>query len=182
MSKLIGIVIFLAAVFLAACAAPPAPTPTTEPPVRATAAPIEQPTDASAQRPTAEATRTERDPLPPDVLAVYHKSGGFAGLDETTTIYQGGLVEVTGRRLPNGASVKLDEPMLQPVRRMFESQEFADLETSYRALGADLFTYTITARDRNGNMKTVTAMDGSGYPDFLGQLIVMLEQLRDLAK
>lgn len=161
--------------FLIACAPTPATVPITTPLERATQAPL--------QRPTAAETADGRElPLAPDVLAIYHKSGGFVGLDETLTVYQGGLIELTGRGIENAKSVKLDEPMLQPVRRMLEAQEFANLEPMYRVKGADQFTYAISARDRNGNMKTVVAVDGANYPDFLGQLIAMFEQLRTLIK
>lgn len=160
---------------LIACAPTPTMIPTTLPVERATTAPL--------QRATAVETSTGRElPLAPEVLAIYHKSGGFAGIDETLTVYQGGLIELTGRGIENAKSIKLDEAMLQPLRRMLESQEFADLEPLYRAEGADQFTYSISARDRNGNVKTVVAMDGAKYPDFLGQLIVMFDQLRKLVK
>lgn len=175
MIKFVMISLFLVSGGLIGCTATPTARPTT--------APVERATEAPLQRPTAAETSTGRDlPLAPDVLAIYHKSGGIAGIDETLTVYQGGLIELTGRGTGNNKSLKLDEPMLQPVRRMLESQEFADLDTLYRASGADLFTYSISARDRNGNMKTVVAMDGAKYPDFLGQLIAMFDQMRGLLK
>lgn len=187
MFKIVLMVSVVASSLLIACTTSPTAVPTSVPVERATAVPQQQPAGAGAttepplQRPTAAETSTGRElPLAPDVLAIYHKSGGFAGIDETLTVYQGGLVELTGRRLEKPKSVKLDEPMLQPVRRMLESQEFADLEPLYRAEGADQFTYSISARDRNGNMKTVAAIDGAPYPDFLGQLIVMFDQMRKL--
>ncbi|RIK29469.1 MAG: hypothetical protein DCC52_07245 [Chloroflexi bacterium] len=61
---------------------------------------------------------------------------------------------------------------------MLEQKDFDALDNLYQALGADLFTYTITARTSNGSVKTVTTMDGAKTPAYLGQLIAMLEQLR----
>ena len=163
----------------ATCLIACAPTHTTVP----AATPVERAAGSPPKRPTAVETAIGRDlPLAADVLAIYHKSGGFAGIDETLTVYQGGLIKLTGRGIKDAKSVKLDEPMLQPLRRMLESQELADLEPMYRAQGADQFTYAISTRDRNGNMKTVVAIDGANYPDFLGQLIVMFEQLRKFIK
>src|SRR5436190_5547296 len=65
-------------------------------------------------------------PLAPDVLAIYHKSGGIVGIDETLTVSQGGQVELTTRNGIN-KSIRADEPMLQPIRRMLEQNEFIQL-------------------------------------------------------
>lgn len=120
-------------------------------------------------------------PLAEDVLAIYHKTGGIAGIDETLTVHQGGLLELV-QRGGNAKSVTLDEPMIQPVRRMLEQREFGELAPTYQAVGADLIAYTITARDANGNVKTVTTMDGANPPPYLGQLVAMFEQLRAAVK
>lgn len=115
--------------------------------------------------------------LDDDVLVIYHKTGGIAGVDETLTVHQGGLAEWTAR---NGShkSLQLSEPTLQPVRRMIEQKDFGDLAPLYQAAGADLFVYTITARDSNGKAKTVTTMDLAKQPDYLGLLVVILDNLR----
>ena len=139
-------------------------------------------TTPSATTPATQApTRAIETPFPDDVLVAYHKSGGIAGIDETLVVHQGGLLELTMRG-GSPKSVQADEPMLQPLRRMLEQKEFSQLAPSYQAMGADLFSYTITARDANGNLKTVTTMDTAKHPDYLGLLIVMLEQLRAQVK
>lgn len=117
--------------------------------------------------------------LADDILAIYHKSGGIAGMDETLTVYHGGVLELKTRG-GNPKSLKVNEEMVQPLRRLFEQKEFGALAPQYRAVGADLFTYTITARDANGNVKTVTTMDTAKHPEYLGLLLVMLEQLRGI--
>jgi hypothetical protein len=61
---------------------------------------------------------------------------------------------------------------------MLEQEDFGRLEPLYQATGADLFTYTITARDADGRIRTVTSMDGAKQPEYLGLLIGQLEQLR----
>ncbi len=111
-----------------------------------------------------------------DVLVMYFKSGGIAGVSDVLVVHQGGLLELTTRS--GQKSVQADEPMIQPLRRMLEQKDFSQLAPRYQAMGADLFSYTITARDANGNVKTVTTMDTATHPAYLGQLIAMLEQLR----
>lgn len=140
------------------------------------------PAPTSAARPTlASSLPTRANPVADDVLVIYRKSGGIAGIDETLVVHQGGLLELTMR---GGAtkSVQADHAMIQPVRRMLEQPEFSALQPLYQAAGADLFTYTVTARDANGNLKTVTTMDAAPTPPYLGQLIAMLEQLRAQVK
>lgn len=149
----------LCALFLLSACATPAATPTPLPPA-----------------PTAQSLPTAR-PLDDDILVIYHKAGGIAGIDETLTIHQGGVVELVTRN-GNPKSLLLSEPTLLPIRRMIEQKEFGELESQYQALGADLFVYTITARDSNGKTKTVVTMDGAKNPDYLGLLIVMLENMR----
>lgn len=116
-----------------------------------------------------------------DVLVIYNRRGGIAGLNETLMVHQGSLLQV---KLPDGTTqtAKVAEPMIQPVRRMLEQKEFSELAPMYQAAGADLITYSVTARDSSGNLKTVTTMDGAQTPPYLGQLIVMLDQLRAQVK
>lgn len=125
-------------------------------------------------------TRAPQPFLANDVLAIYQKSGGIAGINETLIIHQGGLLELTMRS--GTKSILVNEPQIQPLRRMLEQKEFGELAPMYQALGADLFTYRITARDANGSAKTVTTMDAAKQPDYLGLLIAMLEQLRAQVK
>lgn len=135
-------------------------------------------TPAPANPPNAQATAVS---LGNDVLVVYNRRGGLAGLNETMLVHQGSLLQV---KMPDGTTktAKVAEPMLQPVRRMLGQKEFGELASSYPAAGADLITYSVTARDANGNLKSVTTMDGANTPPYLGQLIVMLDQLRAQVK
>lgn len=140
-------------------------------PVVACASPTPPPLAATPQTlPTAPA-------LDNDILVIYHKSGGIAGVDETLTIRQGGVAEWRARGA-NPKSLLLSEPTLLPIRRLLEQKEFSELQPLYSAEGADLFTYTITARDSNGKTKVVTTMDRAVKPDYLGVLIVTLENMR----
>lgn len=145
-----------AAIFLFACA--PAPN-------NATAT-------LGSQAPAATAV-----PLGDDMLVIYQKKGGIAGINETLVVHQDGLLEWSMR---GGApqALQAEHAALESLRRMLEQKDFDALDNLYQALGADLFTYTITARTSNGSVKTVTTMDGAKTPAYLGQLIAMLEQLR----
>lgn len=147
----------------AATPVPPSTTPLPTQPV-ATPAPDEIPVD-----------------LPDDVLAIYVKSGGFIGMNTKLTIYQGGKLEVTDRD-GNTQTAQVDHAQLTPLRNMLAQPEFTQLEPLYQASGADLFVYTLTARDQNGHPRTVTTMDAAKTPPFLGQLIAILEQLRTQVK
>lgn len=143
----------------AATSVQPSSTPLPTQPV-ATPVPVETPVD-----------------LPDDALAIYVKSGGIAGMYEKLTVYQSGNLEVTERN-GNTRSAQVDHAQLTPLRNMLAQPDFAQLEPLYQASGADLFVYTLTARDQNGQTRTVTTMDAAKTPPFLGQLITILEQLR----
>ena len=161
--KLFHFLILLALALSISCTAAPAPAP------------------PSVPIPTASVPQTPPSTLSDDVLVIYHKSGGIAGVNDTLTVHQGGLLELVNRQ-GEKKSVKVDEAMIQPVRRMLEQKDFGELQPTYSASGADLITYTITARDSRGAPKTVVTMDGAKNPPFLGQLIVMLDQLQAAVK
>ncbi len=161
--KLFHFPILLALALSISCTAAPAPAPTS--------VPIS----------TASVPQTPPSTLPDDVLVTYHKSGGIAGVNDTLTVHQGGLLELVNRQ-GEKKSAKVDEAMIQPVRRMLEQRDFGELQPTYSASGADLITYTITARDSSGAPKTVVTMDGAKHPPFLGQLLGMLDQLQAAVK
>lgn len=165
---------------LAACAnTAPAPTRSVSNAATSTAdtLPTQRPPASSTSELDAQATPVT---LADDVLVVYRKHGGIAGIDETLVVHHGGLLELTSRG--GKKSVQADGPMIQPLRRMFEQKDFGELEPLYQAAGADLFVYTVTARDTNGKIKTVTTMDAAKTPSYLGVILSMLNQLRAQVK
>lgn len=115
-------------------------------------------------------------PSDDDMLVVYHKTGGIAGVNETLTVSQGGMLELVDSKGEHKI-MQVDEPVIQPIRRMLEQEDFAKLEPQYQAGGADLFVYTVTANTPSGK-KSVTTMDGAKAPAYLEQLIALLDQLR----
>ena len=146
-----------------------------------TLAPTQTPLPKPSPALTQDLPKGASDALDDDVLVIYRKHGGIAGIDETLVVHQGGLLELTQR---GGAkkSAHVDEPQIQIVRRMLEQKDFSELDELYQAAGADLFVYVITARDSSGKPKTVTTMDAANTPPYLGQLIAMLNQLRAQVK
>lgn len=173
----------LVCLMLAACAAPgtPAPpgTPTAPPPGTSptTFVPTGPPgATATVLLPTSPPAATPAT-LPDEVLAVYLKTGGFAGIYEKLTVYQGGKLELADRQ-GNLRTAQVDHAQLTPLRNMLSAQEFSQLEDRYQAGGADQFVYQVTAHDSSGKLRTVTTMDGAPTPPLLGQLIAILDQLR----
>ncbi|MBI4675870.1 MAG: hypothetical protein HY741_29875 [Chloroflexi bacterium] len=118
--------------------------------------------------------------LPDDILAIYHKSGGIMGIDDTLRVGQGGLLELTTRDAVN-KTLKVDEAMLVPLRNALQN-DFGKFDPLHQTAGNDQFIYQITARDAQGNPKTVTTMDGAKHPQELGLIISMLDQLRAQVK
>lgn len=159
--------------------AAPAPTakPTTppEPTAAPTTPPAVPPAPTAAPKPTAKPAAEAGAPA--GVLAIYHKSGGIMGLDQTLTVYADGKIELKGRT--GSASGQAPEAQLDALSKLLASADFAGLKPEYRALGADLFTYQVSVP---GTGRTVVTMDGAQTPEVLGQAIAALEELVKLAK
>ncbi len=118
-------------------------------------------------------------PMGDDVLAVYNRSGCFAGVNDTLTVHQQGALELVDRLgALKRAQVAPDE--LQALKQLLSSPAYAALVPLYQAVGADLCVYRITARDAGGQPRMVTTMDAAQYPDVLVQTIGELEKLRNL--
>lgn len=200
-----AIVTLLVLLALAACGAPgtaqpvaSVPTAATQPATRPTAAPeptaSAQPTAApttaptAAPEPTADAQPTAAPtagaqptaatkPADADsgVIAIFHKSGGIMGLDETLTVHADGTLEFKGRgNKLSTAQVSTDR--LAKLRQLLASPEFAKLQPRYQAMGADLFIYDISVP--GGTPARVQTMDGAETPPVLEQVIKELVELR----
>ena len=116
-------------------------------------------------------------PMGDDVLAIYNRSGCFAGIDDTLTVHQQGALELVDRQ---GAlkQARVAPEALQAVRQLLSSPAYAALSPLYQSSGADLCVYHISARDAGGRPRMVTTMDGAQYPDVLAQTIGEFEKLR----
>lgn len=107
----------------------------------------------------------------PGVLIEYHRSGGFAGLDERLAVTPDGKATLTrgGRTL----TFDLTPEALRDLQRIFEEAAFPTLRSRYLPdrKGNDLFEYVITCRGH-----TVRTMD-TAVPESLQPVIQALNQL-----
>jgi len=141
------------------------------------------PTAGTTQVPTATAQATNPSETLPtvaaganDIVITYRKTGGIAGIDETMTVYADGKLTLTSR----GSAVKQAQATpaeIDQLRQVLGSDDFARLEATYQAVGADLFTYMLIVPS-GPTPRTITTMDGAQNPPVLDQAIAALEQLR----
>ena len=194
MRYLSRIVVAVLALLLAACGAAdtggasqpiatsaPAPTAaaaaTAAPVLTAVPAPTAAPAPTQATRP-ADETKPTGQPASGDVVAIYHKTGGIAGVDETLTVYADGRLSLLGRS--GAAQTAQAQPAdLGKLQSLLASPDFAGLSPRYQASGADLFNYQITIPSTG---QTVSTMDGAQAPAVLGQAITEMEQLKGMVK
>jgi hypothetical protein len=155
--------------------APIAPTQAPE----ATAAPA-QPTSLPA--PTAPSKGNTGAPQPAgakDIVVIYQRSGGIAGIDETLTVYADGKLQLSSRGKAKEAQVAPAD--LSKLQELLASPEFAALEPRYPASGADLITYTVTV-PAAGKGHTVVTMDAAKNPPVLNEVLTELGNLLQQVK
>jgi hypothetical protein len=111
------------------------------------------------------------------VLLTCYKSGGIAGVSDTWTVYDSGLVKFKGR---GGATqlIQLGDAELDALHQLVRGPEFAALGARYLTRGADLFAYELEATGADGALKTVELTLPSDHPAVLDQLIDALEGMR----
>jgi hypothetical protein len=155
--------------------------PTLGPIVRDT--PIAVPTQPALPTAAAAAPSAEIPPMATtqagaaNLLISYHKSGGFAGVDETLTVYADGTIEI---RRKNGAiSTQADPSDIQALRKLLDSPEFAALQLPIQPPAPDQFIYELTV---SGRAKPIVTVDGADNPPVLREVIDMLEKLKTQAK
>jgi len=152
---------------------------TTQPPT-ATTGPAPTPTQAAAPtRPPAPATATPAgadQPAgdPQDVVVVFGRSGGIAGLSQTMTVYADGRIAFSDDVAHDSAQAAPAD--LARLRQLLASPEFAALDARYPAMGADLFVYEISVMGAGRAQKVVT-MDGASNPPVLDQVLGELQKL-----
>jgi hypothetical protein len=111
------------------------------------------------------------------ILISYHKSGGFAGVDETLTVYADGTTELLTQG--NTITAHADPSAIAALQKLLDSPEFAALQVPMQPPGADQFSYELTLP---GQAKPITVTDGADNPPVLRELIGALEQLKDQVK
>ena len=123
---------------------------------------------------TDSANNGQSEKLPADVLLVFHRSGGFAGLVQQWTLYTDGRIE-----MPGGTQQQVDISQIQSLRDVIQAADFFALAESYVPADAccDRFTYTITVQ-MDGQTKTVTTVDDA--PKQPAQLTAVIEAITTL--
>lgn len=174
----------LVVLLMAACSPAPQPSPTPAatnapaPPTPVVSVPSAAPTSPRTPVPTPGPENVT--PLADAVLVVYEKSGCFAGVHDTLTVYRDGrldLIDRLGKRRMGQASADA----LRPLQQILSDPAFAQLQPLYQAAGADLCIYSIAAAI-NGQVRTFTTMDAAPTPDILMQAVNALERLRGLTQ
>jgi hypothetical protein len=112
-----------------------------------------------------------------NLLISYHKSGGFAGVDETLTVYDDGRIELRDKR--GSTSSQAAPSDIQALQKLLTSPEFTALQLPVWPPGADQFVYELTVP---GRAQPIVTVDGADNPPVLREVIGALEQLKTQAK
>ncbi|MCP4424821.1 MAG: hypothetical protein GY803_10040 [Chloroflexi bacterium] len=136
------------------------PVATSEP--TATAVVEQTPTEtAVAKQVPADNAESDRpgktDVVPAGAVLVFHRTGGFAGVDQRWVVYADGRIEN-----PDGVQIQADASQVQAVLETAENANFVSLNESYIPLGAccDHFSYSVTIQI-DGETKTVSTIDNA---------------------
>jgi hypothetical protein len=149
-----------------------APSATSAPTLAATASATSAPTAdaapsaATPQNATAQASAA-------NILISYHKSGGFAGVDEMLTVYADGALEMRNKSSSVRSQAAASD--IQALQKLLGSSEFAALRLPVQPPVPDEFVYELTVPGRG---KPIVAAESAEYPPVLRQLIDVLEKLK----
>jgi hypothetical protein len=110
-----------------------------------------------------------------EVVAVWTRSGGFAGITDKMTVYGDGRLVLEP---DNGATrtVQGDAAAVQALHELVVASDWQSLDKSYGTQFPDAFAYTIVAGG-----KTVETFDGTDMPAVLSKVMEQLNQLYTMA-
>jgi hypothetical protein len=162
------------AIALAACAG--AVSPSSTPPASPLATPAVSPvtTPIAPPEPSAVASTTTdgRAAVFSNTIIVYQREGGIAGLSNKWTFYHTGRI-VAG----DGTEWQVPAEQVKPLFDLAESPDFWNLNDYYSAgVCADCYVHTLTVY-QNGEVKTVTFVEGADLPDTLQQMLNEINKL-----
>ena len=105
------------------------------------------------------------------ILIEYHRSGGFAGLDDCLAINANG--EAALARKAERYEFALDSDMMNQLLTLLDDAEFSKLRGEYlpSRKGSDLFEYVVTYKGH-----TVRTMD-TAVPESLHPILELLNQI-----
>jgi hypothetical protein len=154
---------------------PAATTAHTQPavPTQAPEATLAPKSAAPTQPPTA--TTAPKAGGANDVVVIFHRSGGIAGVDDSLTVYADGKLQLSGR----GSAAKQAEAapaQIAELQKLLASPEFTALQSRYQAVGADQFVYELTIPS-GGKQRMITTIDGAKNPPVLDEVLRELKKL-----
>lgn len=152
----------ITALLLVACAAPP---PSIQP---QGASPIRSPLEPPGGR-------TELN----DLLIIFERSGGLAGIQETWRFYgDGRVIREQRMREAGSAQARVAIEHIERAARHLVEAGFLELADEYMPTNrcCDRFTYRLTLV-YEGKVKTVTTMDGAEQPQALAEALRIINEL-----
>jgi hypothetical protein len=112
--------------------------------------------------------------LPADTVIALHQTGGFAGVDILTIIYEDGRID-----LPDGQQASAPpEDVAGQLAALNAAGFFEMTQPASKPICCDHFTYTLYARD--GDRENVITVSG-GDPDLAPDLLEFILALQSLA-
>lgn len=122
-------------------------------------------------------TETENDEtitVPENAVAVFQKTGGFAGVSEQTVIYADGYIEND-----KNESLQSSPEVVGTLVSTAEDIGFFDFDGNFVPEGhcCDYFNYSLTVRDCDQMNTVITADEVPGAPGELTALIQTIETL-----
>jgi hypothetical protein len=120
-------------------------------------------------------------PTPPAIFADYHRTGGFAGLDDRIVIFDNGIAVISQKTA--STEITLNQSDLERITGILNEAQFSLLKGNYTARpgAADYFRYTISYQG-----KTVIAEDSAIPPslqpviDEMNRIIIMANSGKQL--
>jgi hypothetical protein len=105
-----------------------------------------------------------------DVLAVWSRTGGFAGFQDSLTLYADGRLEIDKNGTPKTGQAPT--MTMEELRSTFASAEWKGLQSEYGQAIADGFIYTIKVGDKH-----VRTYDGTDPPEPLASVLSQFSAL-----
>jgi hypothetical protein len=151
----------------------PIATPTKDQVEVAQNSPITTPSPASSanEEPGRE---TDKANVPNDVVIIFHRGGGFAGVNEQWTIYRDGRITAN-----DGREWQITADQVEQLLIDIEALGFFELNDTYMPLDTccDRFTYEVTVHKDN-KANTVTTIDAApNVPPELQQIITEINRV-----
>ncbi len=143
-----------------------------------TAVPMEQSLDAESD----DTARTEPEPASEevaDVLVVFERSGGYAGLLQQWTIYTDGRID-----MPDGSQKQVGTEQIEALLAAIQSANVFALNDSYIPADSccDQFSYTITMHLDDGVKRIDTIDNAPKQPEQVTAVLNTINNLLSTAK